>query len=396
MESTFYLWLNDEQVGPYETEQLIQWLSQSPNNKNILCWTEGMSEWKSVGEIFAESNLAQGSNKDAWSDQEYLDKVVDLSAKLKKKAGNTFDLCYRFASKKINQSITKKKLPELFEEAAEDGVITEQEESFLRQVLKDNNLSWEEACSILNPKSKSFIREVLADAISDGVVTEDEQNEIIKYMGMFMVHELEHEVMSVIRRTNVIYNLENGILPQALPSHPLWLKSGEAIYFESSATFLKEVRGNEIEIFGRLYLTNTRFEFLSDDLNLSKKLTCIRSCEAYGRSELQLNFSPKTGSGSYYLEDAQVAEAYVIALTKSNNRTGTLSADGCTIQERRQIPKEVRHAVWIRDGAKCVECQAEDYLEFDHIIPVSKGGSNAEQNIQLLCRRCNGKKSNRI
>lgn len=396
MESTFYLWLNNEQVGPYETEQLIQWLSKSPNNKNILCWTDGMSEWKSVGEIFAESNLAKGSNKDAWSDQEYLDKVVDLSAKLKRKAGKTFDLCYRFASKKINQSITKKKLPELFEEAAEDGVITEQEESFLRQVLKDNNLSWEEACLILNPKSKSFIREVLADAISDGVVTEDEQNEIIKYMGMFMVHELEHEVMSVIRRTNVIYNLENGILPQALPSRPLWLKSGEAIYFESNATFLKEVRGNEIEILGRLYLTNTRLEFLSDGLNLSKKLTCIRSCEAYGRSELQLNFSPKTGSGSYYLEDAQVAEAYVIALTKSNNRTGTLSADGCTVQERRQIPKEVRHAVWIRDGAKCVECQAEDYLEFDHIIPVSKGGSNAEKNIQLLCRRCNGKKSNRI
>jgi 5-methylcytosine-specific restriction endonuclease McrA len=35
-------------------------------------------------------------------------------------------------------------------------------------------------------------------------------------------------------------------------------------------------------------------------------------------------------------------------------------------------------------------------LEFDHIIPVAKGGSNAETNVQLLCRRCNGKKSDMI
>ena len=39
---------------------------------------------------------------------------------------------------------------------------------------------------------------------------------------------------------------------------------------------------------------------------------------------------------------------------------------------------------------------AEDYLEYDHIIPVSKGGSNTAANIQLLCRRCNGKKSDKI
>ena len=69
MESTFYLWLNDEQVGPYETEQLIQWLSESPNNKNILCWTEGMSEWKSVGEIFAERHSAPQRHAQATYDK---------------------------------------------------------------------------------------------------------------------------------------------------------------------------------------------------------------------------------------------------------------------------------------------------------------------------------------
>jgi 5-methylcytosine-specific restriction endonuclease McrA len=35
-------------------------------------------------------------------------------------------------------------------------------------------------------------------------------------------------------------------------------------------------------------------------------------------------------------------------------------------------------------------------LEFDHVIPHAKGGSNTDNNIQLLCRGCNLKKSDRI
>lgn len=36
-----------------------------------------------------------------------------------------------------------------------------------------------------------------------------------------------------------------------------------------------------------------------------------------------------------------------------------------------------------------------DSMDLDHIVPVSKGGSNELDNLQLLCRRCNGKKSNK-
>jgi 5-methylcytosine-specific restriction endonuclease McrA len=43
-----------------------------------------------------------------------------------------------------------------------------------------------------------------------------------------------------------------------------------------------------------------------------------------------------------------------------------------------------------------VECGAGAYLEFDHIIPVAKGGGNTVANIQILCRGCNGRKSDRI
>ncbi len=59
----------------------------------------------------------------------------------------------------------------------------------------------------------------------------------------------------------------------------------------------------------------------------------------------------------------------------------------------RHIPKEVKVSVWRRDKGQCVQCGSKEKLEYDHIIPVSKGGSNTERNIQLLCEKCNRQKS---
>lgn len=65
-------------------------------------------------------------------------------------------------------------------------------------------------------------------------------------------------------------------------------------------------------------------------------------------------------------------------------------------RSRKSIPEHVRHKVWRRDNGRCVECGSKEKLEFDHIIPVSMGGSNTARNIQLLCQVCNRGKSNKI
>jgi hypothetical protein len=62
----------------------------------------------------------------------------------------------------------------------------------------------------------------------------------------------------------------------------------------------------------------------------------------------------------------------------------------------RLISTQTKNAVWRRDGGRCIECGSQERLEYDHIIPVSKGGSNTERNIQLLCEKCNRKKSDKI
>ncbi len=67
-----------------------------------------------------------------------------------------------------------------------------------------------------------------------------------------------------------------------------------------------------------------------------------------------------------------------------------------TTARRERIPDDVRALVWSRDGGRCVRCGAEDDLQFDHVIPVAKGGGNAHGNIQILCGGCNRLKSDRI
>jgi len=63
---------------------------------------------------------------------------------------------------------------------------------------------------------------------------------------------------------------------------------------------------------------------------------------------------------------------------------------------RHSIPQSVKNQVWNRDDGKCVQCGSNENLEFDHIIPHSKGGANTYRNIQLLCEPCNRSKSAKI
>lgn len=60
---------------------------------------------------------------------------------------------------------------------------------------------------------------------------------------------------------------------------------------------------------------------------------------------------------------------------------------------REPIPERVRHEVWRRDQGRCVDCGSRERLEFDHIVPISRGGSNTARNIELRCASCNRRKS---
>lgn len=67
---------------------------------------------------------------------------------------------------------------------------------------------------------------------------------------------------------------------------------------------------------------------------------------------------------------------------------------------RKPISGRVRQNVFMRDNYTCQICGANRYrdkvkIEIDHILPVSKGGTNDPNNLQTLCQRCNREKHNR-
>jgi len=61
-------------------------------------------------------------------------------------------------------------------------------------------------------------------------------------------------------------------------------------------------------------------------------------------------------------------------------------------KKRRTIPADVQRYVFDRDDGTCVLCGVNTNIHFDHIIPVSRGGSNEPENIRILCATCNLRK----
>ena len=89
-------------------------------------------------------------------------------------------------------------------------------------------------------------------------------------------------------------------------------------------------------------------------------------------------------------------------LQKRNEKLRAINYE-CTLKDyhsknqRKLMSKELKQKVIIRDHYTCQICgkYMPDGvgLQVDHIIPVSKGGKSILSNLQVLCSKCNGRKS---
>lgn len=102
-------------------------------------------------------------------------------------------------------------------------------------------------------------------------------------------------------------------------------------------------------------------------------------------------------------EDLPSEDVMALALQKERNQRRKLQsarslmnaeADGRPI--RTNPTTELKRAVFDRDGGKCVECSSTFEIQYDHIIPVARGGATTYENLQILCAECNRAKSDHI
>jgi hypothetical protein len=68
-------------------------------------------------------------------------------------------------------------------------------------------------------------------------------------------------------------------------------------------------------------------------------------------------------------------------------------------RKRGSLSYKIRYEILTRDQYRCVKCGKSPrdgiFLEIDHGVPFSKGGSDDYNNLQTLCNICNSGKSNR-
>ena len=100
----------------------------------------------------------------------------------------------------------------------------------------------------------------------------------------------------------------------------------------------------------------------------------------------------------FYWEDDGLSAHDVMALVVERERRkqrklerahAAMHQELIGVSRREPIPRDVRLAVWRRDGGHCVECGSDFDLQYDHVIPLSMGGASSVENLQLLCADCN-------
>ena len=195
-------------------------------------------------------------------------------------------------------------------------------------------------------------------------------------------------------------DIRQGHLPNVRVS--AILDTDEMAHLETIATYYKPNKQVKF-IQGKIIATNKKLYFITPDRN-SMTIdwnTVVNVDESQGTTPtgqytvlMHIQVAKGSGGGFYYVPDPTLAVAIISTAVRIWKRHLVELKENPNTQG---IPDHVKGAVFQRDGGQCRQCGYRGpYIEYDHILPRSKGGQNTVENIQLLCGQCNRKKGNRI
>lgn len=274
----------------------------------------------------------------------------------------------------------------------QDGVFSQQKFDYLVSFSKQSQINWQDALAFVRGDAIWFLEKQLTFISADGIITEQEAQHFRWLTINFQIPDaLLQPLNQRLKYLQYISNIRQGNLPKFKAT--VHLDSDEFCHLEILANYQKVNLRSRTVIPGRLIATNKKIHFLSQNggwVVLWKNVMRVQT-ESSG---IYLELSVKSGNGFYQVVNPSEAEAIITTVARLNKRQ--LINSQSDENQSRHIPQNVKTAVWQRDQGKCVQCSLNSYLEFDHIIPFSKGGANTVNNIQLLCRNCNLKKGNKL
>jgi 5-methylcytosine-specific restriction endonuclease McrA len=120
----------------------------------------------------------------------------------------------------------------------------------------------------------------------------------------------------------------------------------------------------------------------------------------YWRNREKKLASKKTQYGRYREEVKERVKQYHLANKNSDRFKGFNRAKSARHKARRlgnggsHTPADIT-AIAVAQQHRCAMCRTsiKKSRQIDHIIPLSKGGTNDRRNIQILCATCNKRKS---
>ncbi len=244
----------------------------------------------------------------------------------------------------------------------------------------------------LRPDAIRAVERLVVMAASDGEITAQEEAYVRQICAaLALPASAQAPFLARLENVKQTAKIRLGHLPR-VAAGDFHLDSDELCHLNVSATYHKVNARSTTLLDGRILATSKKLIFLASSGGRTIQFKNVMVVRASGNAIL-LELSTQSGNGRYSVANAEHCEAVITALTRMAKRQ-LLSPQSDS--PSRHIAQDIKNAVWQRDGGRCVQCSAETYLEFDHIIPHSKGGANTLNNVQLLCRKCNSEKGDKI
>lgn len=181
-----------------------------------------------------------------------------------------------------------------------------------------------------------------------------------------------------------------------LPDFVVWLILGLVIAIPIGLGIFNSHRKAEEQ----KRLEEERIDFIIQHKHMSaEEIILLKDLDNYNKIQLlMVVHGYNVNEASHLLKTAEKEEqrAKLKSVKRKVSQKLNEQYNDIPVHDRQPISDDVKTFVWQRDRGKCVKCSGNEKLEFDHVIPFSKGGSNTERNLQLLCEKCNREKSNII